>query len=136
MSEVQILVVDDEKNVRDRFESFLTQLGYQVMCIDPGRKSLQELLALITSHHHTRMVLLDQNISGRFCGADVYLNLNHTWRQKVVAISEQLDYFIIIGGGKEVTKNFFGYKRHELALFQKELELFFESPEIKTRYNL
>lgn len=44
MKKKKILVVDDEKNIRENLKEELTDYGYEVICADSGYKALEKIV--------------------------------------------------------------------------------------------
>jgi two-component system, OmpR family, response regulator len=69
-SAARILVVDDDAQITDLLELFLTQVGYDVRCAGSGAQALQIMLAF-----EPHAVLLDLHMPG-MSGLEVLTRLN------------------------------------------------------------
>ena len=86
MSNKKILVIDDEKNIRELFSDFLTWYGYYVMTVENGSEGLRRL-----KEANFDVVLSDINIPG-ISGIEL---------MKIVR-EEKIDVFFVLFTGVDV----------------------------------
>ena len=61
MSKQSILVVDDDKSIRDYLSAFLTSCGFHVECLGSGDEAIERLAA----GYSPSMILLDVMLPGK-----------------------------------------------------------------------